>query len=215
MRTVLKGILFASVVTCLCASLLAQDDANTASSGAKKAASEATAMPMPKPDPQMTKMIKMMGGHWTVIEKSEPSPMFPKGGTGKGTATMTPGPGGMSLIEKYHSAGLMGSNFNGAGTFWWDAKANAYRGIWCDSMTPGGCDSSGTTKWEGNDLVGVMEGEMNGQKMLTSFTYTDWKPNSFVMKMASGPDANSMKEMMTITYTRAGASSAEAMKQSQ
>ena len=100
-------------------------------------------MPMPKPDPQMTKMIKMMSGTWTVTEKSDPNPMMPKGGTGKGTATMTPGPGGMSLMEKYHSSGMMGGNFSCFGTFWWDPKANAYRGVWCDTMTPGGCDSSG------------------------------------------------------------------------
>jgi hypothetical protein len=82
-------------------------------------------------------------------------------------------------------------------------------------MTPGGCDASGTTKWEGDNLVGTMEGEMNGQKVLTRFVYSDWKPNSFVMKMESGPDANSMKEMMTITYTRAGAASASAVKPGQ
>ena len=212
MRTILKGSLLLATAVCVCTSLVAQNDAKSA--GSKKPAAEA-AMPMPKPDPQMTKMIKMMAGSWTVAEKSDPNPMMPKGGTGKGTATITPGPGGMSLIEKYHSTGMMGGNFNGMGTFWWDAKANAYRGVWCDTMTPGGCDSSGMTKWEGDNLVGTMEGEMNGQKMLTKFIYSDWKPNSFVMKMMSGPDANSLKDMMTITYTRAGAVSAQAVKKSE
>jgi Protein of unknown function (DUF1579) len=215
MRTILKGILLSGALACVCTSLVAQNDAKSSSAGSKKPASEAAAMPMPKPDPQMTKMIKMMGGNWAVTEKSDPSPMFPKGGSGKGTAMMTAGPGGMSLMEKYHSTGMMGGNFNGFGTFWWDAKANAYRGVWCDTMTPGGCDSSGMTKWDGANLVGTMEGEMNGQKMVTKFIYSDWKPNSFVMKMMSGPDAKSMKDMMTITYTRVGASSAQAMKESQ
>ena len=214
MRTILKGSLLLATAVCICTSLMAQNDAKS-STTSKKPAGEAAAMPMPKPDPQMTKMIKMMSGTWTVTEKSDPNPMMPKGGTGKGTATMTPGPGGMSLMEKYHSSGMMGGNFNGFGTFWWDPKANAYRGVWCDTMTPGGCDSSGMTKWEGDNLVGTMEGEMNGQKMLTKFIYSDWKPNSFVMKMMSGPDANSLKDMMTITYTRAGAASASAMKKSE
>ncbi len=130
----------------------------------------------------------------------------------KGTATFTPGPGGMSLMEKYHSSGTMGESFSGFGTFWWDSKAQVYRGMWCDNMTPGGCDASGTTKWEGDNLVGTMEGEMNGQKMTTRFTYSDWKPNSFVMTMDSGPDANSLKPMMTITYTKAAkAAKTEAM----
>jgi hypothetical protein len=39
--------------------------------------------------------------------------------------------------------------------------------------------------------------------MMTKFTYSDFKPNSFVMTMASGPDANSLKPMMTLTYTKA------------
>ena len=30
-------------------------------------------------------------------------------------------------MEKYHSSGLMGSSFNGFGTFWWDPKAQVYR----------------------------------------------------------------------------------------
>jgi len=204
------------VLTCIafcCLALFAQDKP-ASKPGDSKAAAEMT-MPTPKPDPQMTKLINMFSSTWTTAEKSDPNPMMPKGGTGKGTAVMTPGPGGMSLMEKYHSSGMMGSSFNGFGTFWWDPKAQLYRGLWCDTMTPGGCDASGTTKWEGDNLVGTMEGEMNGQKMVTRFVYSDWKPNSFVMKMESGPDANSMKDMMTITYTRAGATSARAVKPEQ
>lgn len=207
MKTVLKGTLIVAVAALACSSLVARDRAQDVNAG--KPATQA-AMPMPKPDPQMTRLIKMMAGNWTVTEKAGPSPMMPKGGTGKGTAVLTPGPGGMSLMEKYHSSGVMGSSFSGFGTFWWDAKAQVYRGLWCDTMTPGGCDSSGTTKWNGDTLVGTMTGEMNGQKMVTRFLYSDWKPNSFVMKMESGPNENSLKEVMAITYTRAGASSAQA-----
>ncbi len=199
MRTILKGTILTVAVAFSCAALGAQDSAMS-KPGAKPAPQ--MSMPMPKPDPQMTKLINSMSGTWTVSEKMNPNPMSPTGGTGKGTATFTPGPGGTSLMEKYHSSGTMGESFSGFGAFWWDSKAQVYRGLWCDNMTPGGCDSSGTTKWEGDKLVGTMEGEMNGQKMTTRFTYSDWKPNSFVMTMDSGPDANSLKPMMTITYTK-------------
>ena len=100
---------------------------------------------------------------------------------------------------------MMGSSFNGAGTFWWDPKANLYHGVWCDNMTPAGCDSNGTTKWDGDKLVGTMEGDMNGQKMVTQFTYSDFKPDSFVMTMASGPDASKLQKVMTVTYTKTAA----------
>ncbi len=206
-----KTIIVVTLVALCCAALVGQDAMKK--SDAKKPAAS-MAMPMPTPAPEMTKLIKSMGGTWTVTEKHFPNPMMPNGGTGKGTATLTPGPGNLSLTEKYHSAGAMGS-FNGLGVFWWDPKAQVYHGTWCDTMTPTGCDSSGTTKWDGDKLVGTMEGDMNGQKMMTRFTYSDWKPNSFMMTMEMGPDANSLKKAMTITYTKAGGSSEKMEKPKQ
>ncbi len=206
MKTILRVTMLVVLAGLCVMPLAAQDSAMSPKPKAAKPAAkspEPAAMPMPKPAPEMAKMIKMMAGSWTVAEKADPSPMMPKGGVGKGTAVLTPGPGGLSLTEKYHSNGAMGS-FNGLGTFWWDAKAQVYRGVWCDSMTPNGCDASGTTKWEGDKLVGTMEGEMNGQKMMTRFTYSDFKPDSFVMTMESGPDASKLQKAMTITYTKAG-----------
>lgn len=184
--------------------VFAQDAPKAASKNPGKPP-EQMAMQMPAPAPEMTKLIKQLSGSWTVSEKQFPSPMMPKGGTGKGTAVLTPGPGGLSLVEKYHSVGAMGS-FNGMGVFWWDPKVQAYRGTWCDSMTPTGCDNGGTTKWEGDKLVGTMEGEMGGKKMMTRFTYSDWKPNSFSMTMEGGADPKQLQKMMVITYTKAGTS---------
>jgi hypothetical protein len=201
MNTILRGTI-SLLLGGLFAMPLAAQDSTSAKPMASKAKAE-MAMPMPTPAPEMTKMIKMMAGSWTVTEEHDPNPMMPQGGTGKGTAVMTPGPGGLSLTEKYQSTGAMG-NFNGLGTFWWDPTASLYRGVWCDNMTPNGCDTSGTTKWEGDNLVGTMEGEMNGQKMMSRFTYSDFKPGSFVMTMEMGPDASKMQKAMTITYTRAG-----------
>ena len=203
MKTILRGTILV-VLGGLCAmALAAQDSAMSAKPKAAKPKDQ-MAMPMPKPAPEMTKMIKMMAGNWTVTEKSDPNPMFPNGGAGKGTAVLTPGPGGLSLVEKYHSSGLMGSNFNGMGTFWWDPKANLYRGVWCDNMTPERLRPQWHHKWDGDKLVGTMEGDMNGQKMVTRFTYSDFKPDSFVMTMEMGPDASKMQKAMTITYTKAG-----------
>ena len=196
-----RGMLLTGLATICCIALIAQDKTKPAKADAGKAAQQQS-MPMPTPAPEMTKLIKAMSGTWTVSEKGYPSPMMPKGGTGKGTAVLTPGPGNMSLVEKYHSTGMMGGAFNGMGVFWWDAKAQLYRGTWCDTMTPTGCDSSGTTKWEGDNLIGTMEGEMNGQKMITRFVYSDFKPNSFVMTMESGADPKALTKAMTITYTK-------------
>lgn len=203
MKTVLRGWIMLLSLMAIGGLLMAQDDNAPAKPKASRSIAQAQMPPMPQPSPEMTKLINMMSGNWTVTEKSQPSPMFPNGGSGKGTAKLWAGPGGLSLLESYQSSGLMGSKFQGFGTFWWDPKEQVYHGLWCDSMTPNGCDASGTTKWDGETLVGMMEGDMNGQKMTTKFTYSQWTPNSFVMTMSSGPDPNSLKEMMTITYTKA------------
>ncbi len=198
---VIRTLFLVGIAVC-CTSLLAQQDAGAAKSKPKMS-DQSQSMPMPKPSPEMTKLIKMIGGNWKVMEKHEPNPMMPNGGTGEGMAKLHPGPGKLSLMESYHSKGAMGGDFNGMGTFWWDPKSNAYRGVWCDNMSPNGCDDSGTTKWEGDKLVGNMESEMNGQKMYSRFTYSDFKPDSFVMTMEMGPDPGKMQKAMTITYTRA------------
>lgn len=204
MKTIPRGLWLIVLAGFCCMTLIAQDAGAPAKSKAVKPADQAQQMPMPKPAPEMIKLTKAIAGNWKVTEKHEPNPMMPSGGTGEGTATIHPGPGGLSLMEHYSSAGAMG-HFAGMGAFWWDPKAQLYRGVWCDNMTPNGCDTSGTTKWEGDKLVGTMEGEMNGQQMMTRFTYSDFKPDSFVMTMEMGPDASKMQKAMTVTYSKAAA----------
>lgn len=202
MRIIGKGILLMMLAAFFSANLMAQDSDMPKKPPASRAVVNAKMPPPPQPSPEMTKLIQMMSGTWTVSEKYEQSPMFPNGGSGKGTAKFWAGPGGMSLLEDYHSVGAIGK-FSGFGTTWWDPKAQSYRSVWCDSMTPNGCDGSGTSKWDGETLAGMLESEMNGQKMVTKITYTTWTPNSFVMTMSTGPDANSLKDVMTDTYTKA------------
>ena len=202
MKNAVKGMILLLLVAMFGFTLTAQNTAAPAVPAAKPAQ---PAMTTPRAAPEMTKMIKMMAGTWSVAEKLEPGPMFPNGGTGKGTSTLTPGPGGMSLNESYHSSGTMGPNFTGFGVFWWDSKAQYYHGMWCDNLTPDGCNASGIFKWEGDKLVGNMPSDMNGQKTVTQYVLSDWKPNSFMMTMAMGPDTSKLTKMMTVTYTRSSA----------
>jgi Protein of unknown function (DUF1579) len=202
MRTIPRVMLLFVLAAFCCVTLGAQDAMAPAKPKAAKAA--APAQPMPKPAPEMTKLIKMLSGNWNVAEKHEVNPMMPNGGEGKGTARLWAGPGGMSLMENYTSTGAMGS-FKGMGTWWWDPTAKLFHGLWCDNMTPNGCDTSGSTKWDGDKLVGTMQGDMGGQMMTMRFTYSDFKPDSFVMVMEMGPDASKLQKAMTVTYTKAAA----------
>jgi len=209
-----KAVMFLALLMCVLAA--AQDKPKSPGKEMgkpmEKKAGGQMSMPMAKPSPEMQKLSKMVVGTWNTTEKHEPSPWAPKGATGKGTVVFKNGPGGLSLVQDYKSSGAMGS-FAGHGVMWWDAKAGGYQGIWCDSMTPAGCQiSKGVTKWEGNNLVGTDESEMMGHKMAMKETWSDVTPDSFTFAMDGGPPGGEMKRMMTIKYTRAGAPKTEAKK---
>jgi hypothetical protein len=203
------------LVLLMCVAAAAQEkpkSSGMAKPAEKKTEGGQTSMPMAKPSPEMQKLSKMVVGTWTTSEKMEPGPWAPTGGTGKGTAVFKNGPGALSLVQDYKSSSGMGS-FVGHGVMWWDAQAGGYKGIWCDSMTPVGCSvNKGIAKWDGNNLVGSDESEMMGQKVATKNTWTDITPNSFTFTIDAGPPGGEMKRMMTIKYTRAGATKAEAKK---
>ena len=74
-------------------------------------------MPMPKPSPQIEKLAGKIVGTWNTNEDFEVSEMMPKGGKGHGTAIIKKGPGGLSVVEDYHSRGGAGA-FAGHGVFW-------------------------------------------------------------------------------------------------
>jgi hypothetical protein len=161
-----------------------------------------------KPGPEMEKLKKTFLGTWRTTEKHEPSMWMPKGGTGKGTATYKLGPGGLSLIEDYRSSSSMGGKFMGHGVIWWDDKEKGYKSIWCDNMSPGGCEvSRGVGRWEGNAIMFDNETEMGEQKMKMTMkeVITDITPKGFTFTMDMGPTGGEIKRVMTIKYARAGA----------
>ncbi|MDP9268321.1 MAG: DUF1579 domain-containing protein [Acidobacteriota bacterium] len=164
---------------------------------------------------EMKKLEKMLAGTWSLDETFE-SMMGMPGGKGKGTEVSKRGPGGNSLHSDLKSTGPMGS-FTGHGLMWYDAKAGGYRSIWCDTMTPQGCDDSGIGKWQGNDLVfegdSDMPPNMGGGKMHMVQKFSDITPNSFTFSMDGTMNGQNM-HMMTIKYKRAGGGmSATATKQ--
>ena len=164
-----------------------------------------------KQAPEMAKLEKLLAGRWTLEMRFEAMPeMGPEaqGGSGKGHEVVKMGPAGNSLISDLHSRSHMGP-FSGHGVMWWDAKAGAYRSVWCDSETPA-CEASGTGTWEGDDLVFTVETAFPGsdQKMMKikmREIYRDFKPGSFTFAIDSSIEGGPMKNMMTVHYTRAAA----------
>jgi hypothetical protein len=118
MKIIRGGFFLITLIAVISALVLAQDNDKPPKPLASRSVAQAKMPPPPQPSPEMTRLIKALSGNWTVTEKSEPSPMFPNGGSGKGTARLWAGPGGLSLLETYHSSGMMGSNFSGFDAEW-------------------------------------------------------------------------------------------------
>ena len=189
-------------------SLVAQETPGASkmqSSGKPAASAKAKPAGMPMamaPSPEMNKLTKAMAGMWTTAETAPPSQMMPNGGTGTGEAMIHRGPGGNSLMQNYRSQSAMGK-FAGHGITWYDPQAKAFKNIWCDSMTPAGCEVfNGTGQWEGDKLVFTGTQNMMGKTEQVKETMSDITPDSFTFTIESGPDANSMKNFMTIKYKR-------------
>lgn len=184
-----------------------KDTAKAPAAAAKKAAPmDMTA----KQSPEMAKLVKMFVGTWAVDEKFEAVPeMGPEAqaGTGKGTEVVKAGPAGNSLIADFKARSSMGP-FTGHGVIWWDAKAGAYRSLWCDSEGLGGCDAGATGKWEGNDLVFTSNVEMPGpdpkkmMKMKMRQVYSELKPVSFTFYIDSSINGGAMKRMIILKYKK-------------
>src|SRR5262249_61534696 len=92
-----------------------------------KATAAAGAPQMPKPGPEAQHLYGMVGT-WSATVKTEPGPWMPKGGTDKGSMTVTKGPGGFSIEQNFKSNGSFGA-FYGHGTLGWEKNAQEDKGL--------------------------------------------------------------------------------------
>ncbi|MBI3281284.1 MAG: DUF1579 family protein [Acidobacteria bacterium] len=164
----------------------------------KKPAPAATTMKAPAPAAEM-KELTAMAGTWTVDETHEPSPWNPKGGKGKGTATMRVGPGGHSVILDYRSQSGPSANMWGHGIFTWDPAQKIYKNVWFDAFTPG--VSIATGQKQGDRFVYIGEFEIGGKKIRYKDVVSDRTPASFTVTSYM-IDGTSEKRMVTLKHTR-------------
>jgi hypothetical protein len=74
----------------------------------------------------MEKLIKFYRGTWAYTETYSKSPSFPNGGENTGIYTSELGPGGMSIVNRFHSQGPVG-DFEGLLVMTWDAREKDYK----------------------------------------------------------------------------------------
>jgi hypothetical protein len=149
---------------------------------------------------EMQKITDSFVGLWKTATTIEPGGFSPSGGTGEGRSSITSGPAGNSVRELARSHGALG-RFAGFGLMWWDRNAAMYRQVWCDNMSPNGCDTF-NGHWESGNLVFDGTANAQGNAMKLRSTYSAIAINSFVYTLEASVGDAPMKKMMTIKYER-------------
>lgn len=151
--------------------------------------------------PEMERLATALSGTWSITLKVEPNERFPKGG-GKGEEVWSAGPGGLSVIENYHSTGDEGE-IAGLGVFWWDENARRYQVLWCDNSNPAGCVvMTHGASWEGNDMVVTNEWEESGNKFALKEVFSHITPTSFEQILYQGDSGGELRPVVVIHATK-------------
>jgi hypothetical protein len=101
-----------------------------------------TAASAAKPGAAEMDRLKFYLGEWDYTETYPKSASFPNGGKNTGVYTSKLGPGGMSLINSFHSQGPVG-DFEGLLVMTWDTREKAYKAYVFGNDFPGALVETG------------------------------------------------------------------------
>ena len=118
--------------------------------GWQEKTAEKPAAPPAKPGVAEMERLKFYLGEWDYTETYPKSAFIPNGGVNTGVYTSKLGPGGLSLINTFHSQGPVG-DFEGLLIMTWDAKEKAYKAYAFGNDFPGAVVETG--QFEGDALV--------------------------------------------------------------
>jgi hypothetical protein len=106
------------------------------------------------PLPEMQRLSKLFVGRWEYTETYPKTPLNASGGVNTGVYTSELGPGGNSIINRFHSKGPVGE-FEGVIVMTWDPKEKAYKEYFFSDTSPAAVIEMG--QWEGDALVYRLE----------------------------------------------------------
>jgi hypothetical protein len=115
-----------------------------------------------KASPEMDRLKKLYLGSWDYTETYAKTPFYPQGGSDSGVYTSEPGPGGNSIVNRFHSHGAVG-DFEGLLVITWDPKEKAYKSYVFGNGFPGCVVQTG--QFEGDALVFRSDFAAQGVKM--------------------------------------------------
>ena len=114
------------------------------------------------PTPEMQRLAKFYVGTWDYTETYPKSAFHPEGGQNTGVYTSELGPGGNSLVNRFHSRGPAGDS-EGMLVMTWDPKEKAYKEYVFGGAFTGAIIETG--QWEGDMLVYRAEFSAGGMKL--------------------------------------------------
>jgi len=114
------------------------------------------------PLPEMQRLSKLYVGIWTYTETYPKSASSPNGAVNTGIYTSELGPGGNSIINRFHSKGPVGE-FEGVIVMTWDPKEKAYKAYVFGDSFPAALVETG--QWENNFLVYRAELSVGSMKL--------------------------------------------------
>jgi len=151
--------------------------------------------------PEIERLVKAFGGEWKVVETFERSEFLPNGGSRRGTARISLGTGGTTVIEDYHSDGSAG-RLDFIAVIWWDKDAEIYRFFTCSNNVSRACQLRGTAHWVGERFVNDYEDMVAGKKTKLQDSFSQITPVSFTLIAAISAIPGDMKPVIATVYTR-------------
>ncbi len=141
---------------------------------------------------------KAVTGTWSITVKDESSPALPKGEMYEGEEIWSE-PGGGVVMEQYHSKPSFGEQLETA-LFWWDEKAQKFKGLWCATINDEGCNSF-NARWEADQFICDGEWIYNGKQLVWREVFV-FSSSSFVQKLYIGDPGGELKLASTIRGTK-------------
>jgi hypothetical protein len=145
------------------------------------------------PTPEMERLAKFYAGTWDYTESYPKTASNSEGEKNTGVYTSELGPGGNSLVNRFHSRGPAG-DFEGMLVMTWDPNEKAYKGYIFGNDFTGALIETG--QWEGDILVYRSELSARGVKLALRNATRVIGPGKIVSEQFSS--ANSSPEALVV-----------------
>ena len=155
----------------------------------------------------LREVTRALAGKWKLDVRFEAAPSTGnKVIEGPGEEWWSPGPGGITLIEREHFPSPQGDTFL-MGVIWWDSTRSQLGGMECNSYLPVTCDLKGalsdiTIRWDGRTFqIDELETH-NGRRTIWHEYWTNITGDSFTQTGDVTQPDGTVTRFMTVHGTR-------------